>query len=169
MLRERREDALAIALLSALPRDATDGMNRAVRKATLANEQGIGPEAARDEPEAAVMARSEEGVTSVPDADEMMDGEAMDESMKESVDAIGSLKIIRCKKADRGIPCMKQCANAGISCAAKRPHPEDHDVGYGELGQCRTLGAVGSCWYHYPNGQLCVFVPWRSFCRIDND
>ncbi|WP_437761395.1 hypothetical protein WMF27_04975 [Sorangium sp. So ce281] len=144
-------------------------MNRAVRKATLANEQGIGPAAARDEPEAAVMARSEEGVTSVPDADEMMDGEAMDESMEESVDAIGSLKIIRCKKADRGIPCMKQCANAGISCAAKRPHPEDHDVGYGELGQCRTLGAVGSCWYHYPNGQLCVFVPWRSFCRIDND
>lgn len=55
----------------------------------------------------------------------MMDDEAVDDSTEGSLDAIGLLKIIRCKKADRGLPCMMQCAEAGISCAAKRPHPKE--------------------------------------------
>ncbi|WP_437717152.1 hypothetical protein WMF45_12495 [Sorangium sp. So ce448] len=127
-------------------------------------------EGTKSEPGATEMVLSElEGAARDPEAAEMMDGEAVDDSMEESPDAIEPLKIIRCKKADRGIPCMMQCAEAGISCAAKRPHPSDRNVGDGELGQCRSASVVNSCWYHYPNGQLCVFVLWRSFCRIDND
>lgn len=122
-----------------------------------------------NESEAADMALSEEGATSDPEAAETMDGEVVDESIEESLDAIGGIKIIRCKKSDRGIPCMMKCADEGISCAAKRPHPTDRNVGDGELGQCRRRSVVNSCWYHYPNGQLCVFVLWRSFCRVDND
>ncbi|WP_157906493.1 MULTISPECIES: hypothetical protein [Sorangium] len=127
-------------------------------------------EGTKTEPGAAEMVLSEqEGAARVPNATEMMDGEAVDESMDESPDAIGGIKIIRCEKADRGIPCMMRCANEGISSAAKRPHPTDRNVGDGELGQCRRRSVVNSCWYHYPNGQLCVFVLWRSFCRIDNE
>ncbi|XXY51890.1 hypothetical protein WME91_12175 [Sorangium sp. So ce269] len=120
-----------------------------------------------NEREAAEMALSEsDGATSEQGAAEMMD-----DSTEESLDAIELLKIIRCKKADRGLPCMMQCAEAGISCAAKRPHPNDRNVEAGSLGQCRKEGLFGasSCWYYYPNGQLCVFLLWRSFCRIDND
>lgn len=129
-------------------------------------------EGTANEPGAAEMALPEaDGATSDPDAAETMDAEVMDDSVEESLDAIELLKIIRCKKADRGMPCMEQCAEAGISCAAKRPHPTDRNVADGVLGQCRRARVVraNSCWYHYPNGQLCVFVLWRSFCRIDND
>ncbi|XYI02948.1 hypothetical protein ACMHYB_25620 [Sorangium sp. So ce1128] len=129
-------------------------------------------ESTANEPEAAEMALSDaDGATSDQEAAEMMDDEAVDDSTEESLDAIGLLKIIRCKKADRGIPCMMQCAEAGISCTAKRPHPRDRNVEAGSLGQCRKEGLFGasSCWYYYPNGQLCVFSLWRPFCRIDND
>ncbi|XXX78593.1 hypothetical protein WMF30_07440 [Sorangium sp. So ce134] len=129
-------------------------------------------EGAASEPETVEMALSDaDGATSERESAEVMDGEAVEESTEESLDAIGLLKIIRCKKADRGIPCMEKCAEAGISCAAKRPHPRDRNVEAGSLGQCRKEGLfrASSCWYHYPNGQLCVFVLWRSFCRIDND
>ncbi|WP_437931754.1 hypothetical protein WMF37_21690 [Sorangium sp. So ce291] len=129
-------------------------------------------EGTASEPEAAEMALSEaDGATSEQGASKMIDGEAVEESTEQSLDAIGLLKIIRCNKSDRGLPCMIQCAEAGISCAAKRPHPRDRNVEAGSLGQCRKEGLFGasSCWYYYPNGQLCVFLLWRSFCRIDND
>jgi hypothetical protein len=127
-------------------------------------------ECTANEPEAAKMGlREAEGAPDDPEVAETMDGGAVHETMEESLDAIAVAKVIRCKKADRGMECMTQCADAGISCAAKRPHPRDRNVGYGELGQCRKVGVVSSCWYHYSNGELCVFLLWRSFCRIDND
>ncbi|XXT15758.1 hypothetical protein WME94_36480 [Sorangium sp. So ce429] len=139
---------------------------------TPASEATPETEDTANEGEAAGMALSEsDGATSEQGAAEMMDDDAVDDSTGESLDAIGLLKIIRCKKADRGLPCMIQCAEAGISCAAKRPHPKDRNVEAGSLGQCRKEGLFGasSCWYYYPNGQLCVFLLWRSFWRIDND
>ncbi|WP_437754029.1 hypothetical protein [Sorangium sp. So ce1389] len=73
-------------------------------------------------------------------------------------DAIGSFKIIRCKRREHGAECMMKCADAGISCQGGRKHPYKSNVKAGLLMQCRALGLASSCWYYYEDGDMCVFV-----------
>ncbi|MGK3960414.1 hypothetical protein WMF38_46095 [Sorangium sp. So ce118] len=73
-------------------------------------------------------------------------------------DAIGSFKIIRCKRREHGAECMMKCADAGVSCQGGRKHPYKDDVKTGLLMQCRAIGLASSCWYYYENGDMCVFV-----------
>jgi hypothetical protein len=73
-------------------------------------------------------------------------------------EAIGSFKIIRCKRHEHGTDCMMKCADAGISCPAGRKHPYKSNVKTELLMQCRALGLASSCWYYYENGDMCVFV-----------
>ncbi|WP_159397522.1 hypothetical protein [Sorangium cellulosum] len=96
--------------------------------------------------------------TSDPEPDSMtIDDEAENVSTAEP-EAIGSFKIIRCKRREHGAECMMKCADAGISCQGGRKHPYKDDVKTGLLMQCRALGLVSSCWYYYENGDICVFI-----------
>lgn len=89
-------------------------------------------------------------------------------SVDESVEALDPLRIVRCRKTERGMRCMILCADAGISCAARLDHPYKPDVGAGDLGQCRRVAMITSCWYYYPNGDVCQFLTGgRRFCRYE--
>ncbi|WP_438041081.1 hypothetical protein [Sorangium sp. So ce128] len=96
--------------------------------------------------------------TSEPEADNLtLDDETEDVSTTEP-EAIGSFKIIHCKRYEHGADCMMKCDDAGISCQAGRKHPYKSNVKTGLLMQCRGLGVVTSCWYYYENEDICVFV-----------
>ncbi|WP_437969162.1 hypothetical protein WMF04_07665 [Sorangium sp. So ce260] len=105
--------------------------------------------------------------TSDPEANNLtLDDETENDPTAET-DAIGSLKIIRCKRHEHGAECMTKCADAGISCPGGRKHPYKDDVKTGLLWQCRGLGLVTSCWYYYKNGDSCTFFFGRVpvMCR----
>ncbi|WP_437713333.1 hypothetical protein WMF45_46540 [Sorangium sp. So ce448] len=96
--------------------------------------------------------------TSEPEADNLtLDDETEDVSTTEP-EAIGSFKIVHCKRYEHGADCMMKCADAGISCQAGRKHPYKSNVKTGLLMQCRGLGVATSCWYYYENEDICVFV-----------
>lgn len=79
-------------------------------------------------------------------------------------DPIDVTARIVCKRP--GIDCMMVCANAGTSCAGRRPHPKSPGVGSGDLYACRTSAPL-SCDYRYANGDRCYFYQAPSFvlCR----
>ncbi|AUX32730.1 uncharacterized protein SOCE836_048770 [Sorangium cellulosum] len=96
-----------------------------------------------------------------PNSDPGSDNLALDDETENGPtaepEAIGSFKLIRCKRHEHGSECMMKCA-AGISCPAGRKHPYKSNVKTGLLMQCRALGLVSSCWYYYENGDICRFI-----------
>ncbi|WP_437809613.1 hypothetical protein [Sorangium sp. So ce1078] len=96
--------------------------------------------------------------TSDPEADNLVFDDETENSTTTEPEAIGSLKIIRCKGHEHGSDCMMKCADAGISCPAGRKHPYKSNAKTGLLWQCRSLGLLSSCWYYYENGDSCTFV-----------
>jgi hypothetical protein len=96
--------------------------------------------------------------TSAPEAGNMTLEDEVENGPTTEPEAIGSFKIIRCKRREHGVECMMKCADAGISCPAGRKHPYKSDVKTGLLMQCRGLGLVSGCWYYYENGDICRFV-----------
>lgn len=93
-----------------------------------------------------------------PEAYNMTLDDPTESGLTTEMDAVGSFKIIRCKRHEHGAECMMKCADAGISCQAGRKHPYKNDVKTGLLMQCRALGLASSCWYYYKNGDICVFL-----------
>ncbi|WP_437339148.1 hypothetical protein [Sorangium sp. So ce394] len=98
----------------------------------------------------------------IPNSDPGSDNLALDDETENGptaeTDAIGSFKIIHCKRREYGADCMMKCADAGVSCPAGRRHPYKNNVKTGLLMQCRALGLASSCWYYYENGDICVFI-----------
>ncbi|WP_437728921.1 hypothetical protein [Sorangium sp. So ce861] len=101
-----------------------------------------------------------------PEADNLtLDNNAENDPTTEP-EAIGSFKVIRCKRREHGAECMEKCANAGISCPGGRKHPYKNNVKTGLLWQCRGLGLITSCWYYYENGDSCTFFIGKPvMCR----
>ncbi|MGK3960691.1 hypothetical protein WMF38_47545 [Sorangium sp. So ce118] len=106
--------------------------------------------------------------TNAPEAGDMtLDDEAENGPTTEP-EAIGTAKVIRCKRHEHGADCMTRCTDAGISCPAGRKHPYKGDVKTGLLWQCRSLGLASSCWYYYENGDSCIFLGMVPFmCRYE--
>ncbi|MGK3983033.1 hypothetical protein WME99_08335 [Sorangium sp. So ce136] len=96
--------------------------------------------------------------TSDPETDNLMLDDETENGSTTEPEAIGSFKIIRCKRREHGAECMMKCADAGISCQGGRKHPYKDDVKTGLLMECRALGLASSCWYYYENGDICRFV-----------
>ena len=55
------------------------------------------------------------------------------------------------------LDCMVKCAEAGVSCAARRPHPYKPEAGLGDLYMCKNGAPTNVCSYYYSNGDECVF------------
>lgn len=93
-----------------------------------------------------------------PEAGDIELGDETENGPTNEMEAIGTAKVIRCKRREHGADCMMRCADAGISCPAGRKHPYKSDVKTGLLWQCRSLGLASSCWYYYENGDICIFL-----------
>lgn len=55
-----------------------------------------------------------------PEAYNMTLDDPTESGLTTEMDAVGSFKIIRCKRHEHGAECMMKCADAGISCQAGR-------------------------------------------------
>ena len=75
-------------------------------------------------------------------------------------DENGEAPKVFCTGAQTGIDCMMKCAEAGISCAAARPHPYKGGGGLGKLYACNSLVIGSMCSYAFDNGDSCHFAPW---------
>ncbi|WP_438038101.1 hypothetical protein [Sorangium sp. So ce128] len=103
-----------------------------------------------------------------PEASDMELGDETESGPTTETEAIGTAKIIRCKRHEHGADCMTKCADAGISCPAGRKHPYKDNVKTGLLWQCRSLGLVSTCFYYYENGDSCIFLGMVPFiCRYE--
>lgn len=96
--------------------------------------------------------------TSAPEAGDMTLDDETDNGPTTEPEAVGSFKIVHCKRREHGADCMMKCADAGISCPAGRKHPYKSNVKTGLLMECRGLGVATSCWHYYKNGDICVFL-----------
>lgn len=102
--------------------------------------------------------------TSEPEPDHATPDDEEPKSDSETAESSGALKVIRCKKSERGEECMERCAEQGVPCAAGRRHPYMRNVGLGLLGQCRSAVRVNCCWYYYKNGHVCRFIGNLHLC-----
>jgi hypothetical protein len=100
------------------------------------------------------------------DSGERTEDAQVDGSVGEAAEDVRLFTIVRCTEEQRGADCKEICANAGISCPPWRLHPKKEDGGKGDLGECRSVALARSCWYYYPNGDVCVFFSGGfSWCR----
>jgi hypothetical protein len=65
--------------------------------------------------------------------------------------------LINCRGMDY-MTCMFKCAEAGVSCAARYPHPYKSDAGIGDLYACKTGTPTSVCSYYYTNGDECAII-----------
>jgi hypothetical protein len=71
--------------------------------------------------------------------------------------------VVKCK--ERGIQCMMECANEGVSCASVYPHPHRRDPDPGDLVGC--VKAPKSCVYDYGGGERCWVITYKlAYCRV---
>jgi hypothetical protein len=72
---------------------------------------------------------------------------------------------LNCKGLD-AVQCMEKCAEAGAACAPRMKHPQKSEAGWGDLYKCKNGAPTHTCFYHYSNGDECLFfapfgrLPW---------